>query len=142
VRSRYLLTDFYGRPLLCPTPLPHTRGGFQTAINHLRHVIHKHQLLDVVVAIERTGEYHRPVQRAFRQANFETRLVHPLTSKQYRLPADPDNKTDDTDLPAIFRATTQGFGLVEPVWLSHTALVPPASLRPRREKLHTPLPDP
>jgi hypothetical protein len=30
------------------------------------------------------------------------------------LPADPGNKTDDTDLFAIHRATTNGFGLVEP----------------------------
>src|SRR5262249_54521551 len=63
-----------------------------------------------------TGEYHRPVQRAFRQAGFDTRIVHPFTSKQYRQPADPDNKTDDTDLGGIFRAATHGFGLVDPVW--------------------------
>jgi transposase len=113
-RSRYLLADFYGRPLLEPTTLPHTRGGFQAAVDRLRQAIQEHQLGDVVVAIERTGEYHRPVQRAFREANFETRLVHPLTTKHYRQPADPGIKMDDTDLAAIFRATTQGFGLIEP----------------------------
>ena len=43
-------------------------------------------------------------------------MVHPFTSKQYRQPADPGNKTDDTDVAAIFRATTQGFGLREPTW--------------------------
>jgi transposase len=113
-RSRYLLADFYGRPLLEPTPLPHTRGDFQAAIDRLHRAMREHDLRDLVVAIERTGEYHRPVQRAFRQAGFDTRLVHPFTSKQYRQPADPDNKTDDTDLAAIFRATTHGFGLLEP----------------------------
>jgi transposase len=76
----------------------------------------QHDLRDLVVAIERTGEYHQPIQRAFRQAHFDTRLVHPFTSKQYRQPADPHNKTDDTDLAAIFRAATQGFGLAEPTW--------------------------
>src|SRR5262249_28384945 len=35
---------------------------------------------------------------------------------QFRMPADPGNKTDDTDLAAIFRAAVNGFGLVEPVW--------------------------
>ena len=30
------------------------------------------------------------------------------------MPADPGNKTDDTDLCAIHRATTNGFGLIEP----------------------------
>jgi len=44
----------------------------------------------------------------FRQAGFDTRLVHPFTTKQYRQPADPQNKTDDTDLAAIFRAATHG----------------------------------
>jgi len=115
-RSRYLLADYYGRTLLPPTSLPHTQGDFQAAVQRLRQAMTQHDLRDLVVAIERTGEYHRPVQRAFRQAGFEIRLVHPFTSKQYRLPADPHNKTDDTDLAAIFRATTQGFGLCEPTW--------------------------
>ncbi len=40
--------------------------------------------------------------------------MHPLTSKQFRLPADPSNKTDDTDLLAIHRAAANGFALREP----------------------------
>jgi transposase len=115
-RSRYLLADFFGQTLLPPTPLPHTQGDFRAALDRIRQAMHQHDLRDVVVAIERTGEYHRPVQQAFRQAGFETRLVHPFTAKQYRQPADPGNKTDDTDLAALFRATTQGFGLAEPAW--------------------------
>jgi len=115
-RSRYFLADFYGRTLLEPTTLPHNRGDFQAAIDRIRQAMRQHELKDLVVALERTGEYHRPVQHAFRQAGFETRLVHPFTSKQYRQPADPGNKTDDTDLAAICRATTHGFGLLEPTW--------------------------
>lgn len=115
-RSRYCLADFYGRPLLEPTTLPHSRGDFQAAVDRLRQAMGQHGLKDLVIAIERTGNYHRPVQRAFRQAGFETRLVHPFTTKQYRQPADPGNKTDDTDLAAIVRATTHGFGLLEPTW--------------------------
>jgi transposase len=42
--------------------------------------------------------------------------LHPYTARQYRQPADPGCKTDDTDLAAIFRAATQGFGLLEPDW--------------------------
>jgi transposase len=115
-RSRYFLADFYGRTLLEPTTLPHQRGDFQAAFDRVRQAMQQHALHDLVVAIERTGDYHRPVQRAFREAGFETRLVHPFTSKQYRQPADPGNKTDDTDLAAIWRATTHGFGLLEPAW--------------------------
>lgn len=115
-RSRYLLADFYGRVLIAPTTLPHTSGDFQAAITTVRAVMAQHHLTDMVVAIERTGEYHRPVQRAFRAAGFETRLVHPHASKHYRQPADPGEKTDDKDLGGIFRAATQGFGLLEPDW--------------------------
>jgi len=115
-RSRYFLADFYGQVLIQPTTLPHNQGDFQAAIGRVRQAMSQHELKDLVVAIERTGEYHRPVQLAFRQAGFETRLVHPFTSKQYRQPADPGNKTDDTDLAAIWRATTHGFGLLEPAW--------------------------
>jgi len=115
-RSRYFLADFYGRILLEPTTLNHSSPDFHAAIDRLRQTQAQHDLRDLVVLIERTGEYHRPVQRAFRAANFDVRLVHPLTSKQYRQPADPDNKTDDTDLAAIFRAGTHGFGLLDPTW--------------------------
>src|SRR5439155_2102345 len=95
-RSRYFLADFYGRTLLEPTTLPHSRGDFQAASDRIRQAMSQHALQDLVVAIERTGEYHRPVQLAFRHAGFDTRLVHPFTSKQYRQPANPGNKTDDT----------------------------------------------
>jgi|SoiMethySBSTD1v2_1073268.scaffolds.fasta_scaffold188617_2 transposase len=115
-RSRYLCADFYGRVLLEPTTLTHTRGDFRAALDRVRQAIAQHDLRDCIVAIEMTGDYHRPVQRAFRAAGFETRLVHPFTSKQYRQPADPGNKTDDTDLGGIFRAATHGFGLIEPHW--------------------------
>ena len=118
-RSHYFLADFYGNTLLEPDTVHHTRGDFQAACDRIRQACQQHDLRDLVVAIERTGEYHRPVQQAFRQAGFETRLVHPLTSKQYRQPADPNHKTDDTDVAAVFRATTHGFGLLEPTWPDH-----------------------
>src|SRR6267378_6149045 len=113
-RSKFLLCDFYGNVLIEPTPVEHTQSELRAACDRVRSAMGVHALTDIVVAIERTGTYHRPVQDAFRRAHFETRLVHPFTSKQYRQPADPDNKTDDTDLAAIFRATTHGFGLLEP----------------------------
>ena len=115
-RSRYFLADFYGRVLLAPTTVEHDRDSLAGVIAAVRQARRQHNLGDLVVAIERTGEYHRPLQRAFRNAGLETRLVHPFTSKQYRQPADPGCKTDDTDLAAIFRAATQGFGLLEPEW--------------------------
>jgi transposase len=115
-RSRYMLTDFYGKVLIEPTTVRHTRGDLTAAIDRIRQALAEHDLRDHIVAIERTGEYHRPVQRAFREAGSEVRLVHPYATKQYRQPADPGNKTDDTDLAAIFRVATNGFGLLETPW--------------------------
>ena len=113
-RSKILFADFYGRVLLEPTTVEHNRSGFDTALKSVRDAMARHHIQDVIVVVERTGRYHGPVQRAFRQAGFEVRIVHPYTTKQYRLPADPGNKTDDTDLSAIHRAAVNGFGLLEP----------------------------
>lgn len=112
-RSKWMLADFYGRVLVSPTLLEHNQAGFQAALQALRDAIAQYGLKDVVVAIERTGRYHRPVQHAFAQAGFEARIVHPFATKQFRQPADPGNKTDDTDLSAIHRAAVNGFGLLE-----------------------------
>src|SRR5262245_22044268 len=112
-RSKWMLADYYGRILAPPAELEHTRRGLQHAVAHLRQAVETHGLRDIVVAVERTGAYHRPPQRAFSEAGFDVRIVHPLTSKQFRLPADPGNKTDDTDLAAIHRAAVNGFALHE-----------------------------
>jgi transposase len=114
--SKYMLANFYGLPLLEPTKVGHTRGELQAALDRIQQTIKQHDIKDFVVAIERTGEYHRPIQRACRERHWDTRLVHPFATKQYRQPADPNNKTDDADLGAIFRVACNGFALVEPIW--------------------------
>jgi transposase len=114
-RSKWMLTDFYGNILIEPTPVEHTRQGLADFTARIRRAATDHDLRDLIVAIERTGNYHAPVRRAAVAAGLEARIVHPLASRQFRLPADPGNKTDDTDLSAIQRAAVNGFGLVEPV---------------------------
>jgi transposase len=113
-RSKWMLTDFFGNVLLPPPVLAHNRTGLAAALDQLRQAAAAHQLRDLLVAVERTGRYHRVVQNAFRHAGYETRLVHPFATKQFRQPSDPEYKTDDTDLVALFRATTTGFALIEP----------------------------
>ncbi|MGP0063178.1 MAG: IS110 family transposase [Isosphaeraceae bacterium] len=113
-RSKWMLIDFYGNILIPPTTVEHNRPGLDQAVARVRQAIATHDLRDTIVAIERTGNYHQPVRHAFAAAGFEARIVHPLASKQFRLPADPGNKTDDTDLAAIQRAAVNGFGLIEP----------------------------
>ena len=115
-RSKWMLCDFYGKVLIPPTIVEHQRAALELACAQLREAIERHGLQDHLVAVEMTGTYHRPVQRAFRKAGSETRLVHPFASRHYRLPAHADSKTDDHDLEGIFRATVNGFGLIEPEW--------------------------
>lgn len=115
-RSKWMLCDFYGNIIVPPRFLIHDRIDFDQAIATLRQAIASHHLHDVLVAIERTGSYHHLVQRAFRGAGFETRIVHPFATKQHRQASDPGNKTDDTDLMAIHRSAIGGFALIEQPW--------------------------
>jgi transposase len=112
-RSKFLLADFYGRVIIPPTTVAHNRTDLDAAVAQIREAFDNAQLRDGLVAIERTGRYHRVVQRTFAAASFETRILHPFVTKQYRQPVDPGEKTDDTDLAAIHRATVTGCTLVE-----------------------------
>src|SRR5580704_257980 len=113
-RSKWMLSDFYGNVLVPPTTVEHNLGGCDAAVAALREAMKQRDILDLLVAVERTGRYHHPPARAFAAGGFEVRTVHPFTTKQFRQPADPGNKTDDTDLAAITRAAINGFALVEP----------------------------
>jgi transposase len=110
-RSKIMLADFYGRVLIPPTVIAHNQAGLEAAVGLLHEAISQHGIRDHIVAVERTGRYHGPVQRAMAKAGSEVRIVHPFTTKQFRQAADPGNKTDDTDLSAIHRAAVNGFGL-------------------------------
>jgi transposase len=112
-RSKTMLADFYGRILLQPMVTEHDRAGLEATLQAVRDCCARHGIKDLIVVIERTGRYHGPIQRAFLQAGFEVRILHPFTTKQFRQPADPGNKTDDTDLLAIHRGAVNGFGLLE-----------------------------
>src|SRR5262245_39958668 len=112
-RSKWMLADFYGQVLLPPTVVEHNQQGFDAALTQLRQALRDHDLRDVLVAVERTGRYHPPVQRPFAADGFETRLVQPFATQQLRQPANPGDKTEDTDLFALHRAATIGFALIQ-----------------------------
>ena len=113
-RSKWMLADFYGNVLLPPTWVEHNRGGFDAAVAALKEALKRRDIRDLLVAVERTGRYHHPPQRAFAAGGFEVRTVHPLTSRHFRQLADPGVKTDDKDLGGICLAAVNGFALVEP----------------------------
>jgi len=112
-RSKWMLCDFYGNVLLPPEWVAHNRVDLDAAVAQVRAAMQQHGLGDLLVAVERTGRYHHPVKNAFTAAAFDTRVVHPYASKQFRQPADPSIKTDDTDLAAIQLAAVNGFALAE-----------------------------
>jgi transposase len=115
-RSKWMVTDFYGRVLVPPTLVEHHRAAFDEALVALGRAIAAHDLQDLVVAVERTGRYHLPLLRAFTTAGYDTRVVHPSISRHFREAATYDNKTDDTDLEGICRSAINGFGLQEQGW--------------------------
>ena len=112
-RSEWMMADYFGNILIQPQTLEHQGPFFKSAIELIRQAQQQHHIEDMIVAVERTGNYHLPPKRAFAKAGFETRVVHPFATKQYRMPANPGNKTDETDLHAQHRAAVAGFGLRE-----------------------------
>jgi transposase len=112
-RSRWMITDFFGKVLLAPTTLEHRADALRAAVDSTRNVIINNNIDDMIVVLERTGKYHLIPKRAWANAGFEVRIVDPLATQRFRQPAHPGNKTDDTDLAAIVRAAINGFGLKE-----------------------------
>jgi transposase len=110
-RSKWMLCNFYGKVIVEPTTVEHSSGGLQCMTQRVREACQAEALTDTIVAVEMTGIYHKPVQRAFRKARFDTRIVHPFASNHFRRPLHPDEKTDDHDLEAIFHAAINGYGL-------------------------------
>ena len=112
-RSEWMMADYFGNLLIEPQTVEHQAAFFKLAVEQIRQAQQEHDIQDTIVVVERTGNYYLPPKRAFAAAGFETRVVHPFATKQYRMPADPGNKTDETDLYAQHRAAVAGFGLCE-----------------------------
>lgn len=110
-RSKWMLCDFYGKVIIEPSNVEHTSGTLRTMTQRVSDACKSCGLTDSIVAVEMTGVYHKPVFRAFRQAGFDTRIVHPFASSHYRRALHPGDKTDDHDLEAIFHAAINGYGL-------------------------------
>jgi transposase len=111
-RSKWMLCNFYGKVIVEPTQVEHTTGALRAMTQLVAEACSAEGLTDTIAAVEMTGIYHKPAQRAFRKAGFDTRIVHPFASNHYRRPLHPDAKTDDNDLEAIFHAAAKGYGLV------------------------------
>jgi len=110
-RSKWMLCNFFGKVIIEPTEVEHNAGQLRAMTQAVTSTCKSQGLTDLIIAVEMTGVYHKPVQRVFRKAGFDTRIVHPFASKHFRQPLHPDQKTDDNDLEAIFHAAINGYGL-------------------------------
>ena len=77
-RTEWLMADFYGQLLVPPQTVEHNRPQLAAAVATVRRTIEQRGIGDIIVCIERTGNFPMPVKRAFAAAGFETRLVHPF----------------------------------------------------------------
>jgi transposase len=111
-RFAVLLANFHGQVLMDMQVVENTGPALEGLVVRLKEEAERHGLADLVVAIERTGRYYRPI-RTVLGAHWTVLLVHPFATKQLRQPADPGNKTDRTDLLAMVRAIQVGFGTRE-----------------------------
>jgi len=75
-KSDWMLCDFYGKVLIEPQKVCHTRCGFDLAIAQLHEAFRKHRIQDQVIAIERTGNGPRGAQ-SMRCQPVELRLIRP-----------------------------------------------------------------
>jgi hypothetical protein len=89
-RSNWMLCNFYGKVLVEPTAVEHTTEVLRGMTQRVAAACRAEGLTDTIVAVEMTGIYHKPAQRAFRKAGFETRIVHPFASNHYRRPLHRD----------------------------------------------------
>lgn len=110
-RSMWAMIDFRDEVLITPQGLEHTRTGFDGCIRLIEEGIRSAELKRVIVAVERTGNYDRPVVNALCNAGFEVRRVDPVVSNKLRSIQFPSAKCDELDLIGVHRAAVLGFGL-------------------------------
>ena len=77
-RSEWMMADYFGNVLIEQQTLEHQAAFFKLAVMQIREAQQKHDIQDMIVVVERTGNYHLAPKRAFAKAGFETRVVHPI----------------------------------------------------------------
>jgi hypothetical protein len=91
-RSEWMMADYFGNLLIEPQTLQHQAPCFNLAMEQIHQSQQERHIQDTIVVVERTGNYYLPVKRAFAAAGFDTRVIHPFATKQYRMQADPDRR--------------------------------------------------
>src|SRR5712691_3097370 len=85
-RFKWMFCDFYGNILVPPTEVAHNRVELDAALAQLQEARTRHDIRDLVVAVERTGRYHHVPRHAFAKVCADVRTVPPFTTKHFRQP--------------------------------------------------------
>jgi hypothetical protein len=56
-RSAWMMDDYFGNVLIEPQVLQHLGAGFNLAVEQIHQVQQKHDIQDLIVVVERTGNY-------------------------------------------------------------------------------------
>jgi len=132
------------RVLIAPTTVEHTRPDLDAAVAQVRHAFAE-PTSSTASSPSNAPALSSPRPTHLRRRRFETRILHPFVTKAVSQSAvDPGNKTDDTDLSAIHRATVTGCALMEATRdaADHSATPRPPTPRSRPQRRRSQLPNP
>jgi hypothetical protein len=59
-RSWWMMADYFGNVLIEPQVLQHVGAGFKLAVEQIHQAQQKHDIQDLIVVVERTGNYCLP----------------------------------------------------------------------------------
>ena len=76
-KSMVMLSTEYGEVLIEPKEIKHNLKNF----DDLKNQIDSFKLEDLTIFMESTGIYHLPVERYFKENNFNTLVINSLTTK-------------------------------------------------------------
>ena len=62
------MADYFGNLLIEQQTLEHQATFFKLAVEQIRRAEQQHGIQETIVVVERTGNYHLPVKRAFAKA--------------------------------------------------------------------------
>ena len=63
-RSEWMMADYFGKLLVPPRTVEHHPAHFELAVQMIRQARQEHRIEDMIVTVERTGNYHVAPQRA------------------------------------------------------------------------------
>ena len=65
MRSEVMMADYMGNILIQPMTVEHQPAALEAVVQLAKDNIEKHRVKDLIVTIERTGNYHRVTQKVF-----------------------------------------------------------------------------